>query len=66
MMGGKRDMTTREKAERQDDAAHRETIEAARGLIHNYNHAVNSEGVDRLTFNLSLVPTRVSPTSSVQ
>jgi hypothetical protein len=63
MMGGKRDSDDRMKLERKNDTTHRATIEAARSLVHEYNHAVNSDGVNRLTFDSSLVPVKVSLTS---
>src|SRR5215472_3340393 len=59
-MGKKSDMKKREKSLRVDDDNRRRKIHLAREIIYNKNYAVDSEAVEKLLREQSLVPTIVS------
>jgi hypothetical protein len=59
-MGTKRDMRQRKTLARVDDQARRRKIESARNIIYKKNYAVDSNPVEALLKDQSLVPTFVS------
>ena len=58
-MGRPRDMSQRVTLARVDDANRRHRVAAAREIIYEKNHAVNSTAVEKLLRENSLVPTAV-------
>lgn len=53
-------MQNRSRQARHDDVHYRSKITQARGLIYKQNYTVNSDYVEDILKNQSLVPTRVS------
>jgi hypothetical protein len=59
-MGMKRDMQQRKTLARVDDEGRRHKVEIARDIIYEKNYAVDSDAVNALLKDQSLVPTFVS------
>lgn len=59
-LGTPDDRARRAETKRQDDAGRKDKVESAISLIHDNGYVVNSDRVETLLKDQSLVPTRVS------